>query len=41
MELLRFDSNRTALWELHERLFPGTRIKRPAYRESTHKWAKP
>jgi dATP pyrophosphohydrolase len=32
MELLRFDSNKNALWELHERLFPGPRIKRPAYR---------
>jgi dATP pyrophosphohydrolase len=32
MELLRFDSNRTALWELHERLFPGPRVKRPAFR---------
>ena len=32
MELLRFDGNRTALWELHERLFPGPRIKRPAFR---------
>jgi dATP pyrophosphohydrolase len=32
MERLRFDSNRNALWELHERLFPGPRVKRPAYR---------
>jgi dATP pyrophosphohydrolase len=32
MELLRFDSNRNALWELHERLCPGPRVKRPAYR---------
>src|SRR5262245_62000445 len=32
MELLRFDSNRNALWELHERIFPGPRRKRPAYR---------
>jgi dihydroneopterin triphosphate diphosphatase len=32
MDLLRFDSNRTALWELHERLFPGERVKRRAYR---------
>lgn len=30
--LVRFDSNRNALWELHERLFPGPRVKRPAYR---------
>ncbi len=32
MQLLRFDSNRNALWELHERLHPGPRVKRPAYR---------
>jgi dATP pyrophosphohydrolase len=32
MALLAFDSNRTALWELHERLFPGPRVKRPAFR---------
>jgi dATP pyrophosphohydrolase len=32
MDLLRFDSNRNALWELNERLFPGTRVKRTAYR---------
>jgi hypothetical protein len=32
MDLLRFDSNRNALWELHERLFPGPRCERPAYR---------
>jgi dATP pyrophosphohydrolase len=32
MDLLRFDSNRNALWELHERTFPGPRTKRPAYR---------
>ena len=32
MDLLRFDSNRNALWELHERLFPRPRKKRPAYR---------
>lgn len=32
MELLRFDSNRNALWELQERLFPGPRVKRQAYR---------
>ncbi len=31
MTLLRFDSNRTALWELHERLFPGPHVKRLAY----------
>ena len=31
MTLVRFDSNRNALWELHERLFPGPRVKRPAY----------
>ena len=31
MALLQFDSNRTALWELNERLFPGERIKRHAY----------
>ena len=31
MDLLRFDSNRNALWELRERLWPGERIKRPAY----------
>ncbi|HEU0036072.1 MAG TPA: NUDIX pyrophosphatase [Kofleriaceae bacterium] len=29
--LLRFDSNRVALWELHERLYPGPRTKRPAF----------
>ena len=28
---LRFDSNKTALWELHERLYPGPRIKRHAF----------
>lgn len=28
---LRFDSNRNALWELHERLWPGQRCKRPAF----------
>ncbi len=32
MGLVRFDSNRHALWELHERVFPGGRIKRTAYR---------
>lgn len=31
MKLLRFDSNRTALWELHERLAPGPRVKRLAF----------
>jgi dATP pyrophosphohydrolase len=29
--LLRFDSNRTALWELRERLYPGARCKRNAF----------
>lgn len=29
---LRFDSNRNALWELRERLWPASRVKRPAYR---------
>ena len=29
--LLRFDSNRIALWELHERLYPAIRCKRPAF----------
>lgn len=29
--LLRFDSNKIALWELHERLYPAPRIKRPAF----------
>jgi dihydroneopterin triphosphate diphosphatase len=28
---LAFDSNRVALWELHERLFPGPRTKRAAF----------
>ncbi len=32
MERLRFDSNKNALWELHERLHPAPRGKRPAYR---------
>ena len=32
MERLRFDSNKNALWELHERLYPRARSKRPAYR---------
>ena len=31
LELVRFDSNRGALWELKERLFPGPRCRRPAY----------
>lgn len=29
--LLRFDSNRIALWELHERLYPAVRCKRTAF----------
>jgi len=29
--LLRFDSNRVALWELHERLYPAGRTKRAAF----------
>jgi dATP pyrophosphohydrolase len=29
--LLRFDSNKIALWELHERLYPAARIKRAAF----------
>lgn len=29
--LLSFDSNRTALWELHERLYPAPRVKRAAF----------
>ncbi len=32
MELLRFDSNRHALCELNERVAPGPRIKRTAYK---------
>ena len=32
METLRFDSNKNALWELHERVHPRPRGKRPAYR---------
>ena len=28
MSLLEFDSNRHAMWELNERLFPGPRVKR-------------
>ena len=31
MTLLKFDSNRHAMWELHERLFPGPRVKRAVY----------
>lgn len=31
MDRLSFDSNRHALWELHERLFPGPRVKRFVY----------
>ena len=31
VKLLRFDSNRTALWELRERLYPGERCKRTAF----------
>lgn len=31
--LLRFDSNRIALWELRERLYPGERCKRTAFRD--------
>jgi dATP pyrophosphohydrolase len=31
MTLLKFDSNRHALWELNERLFPGPRVKRHVY----------
>lgn len=31
MARLRFDSNKNALWELHERLFPAPHTKRPAY----------
>lgn len=31
MSLLKFDSNRHALWELGERLFPGPRVKRHVY----------
>jgi len=33
--LLRFDSNRVALWELHERLYPAARVKRLAF-ETRH-----
>ena len=32
--LLRFDSNRVALWELHERLYPAPRGKRAAFAAS-------
>lgn len=31
IKLLRFDSNRVALWELRERLYPGERCKRTAF----------
>jgi dihydroneopterin triphosphate diphosphatase len=31
MTALRFDSNRHALWELNERLYPGPRTKRFVY----------
>lgn len=31
VSLLRFDSNRVALWELRERLYPGERCKRTAF----------
>jgi len=31
MATLRYDSNKTALWELHERLFPVPRSKRAAF----------
>jgi dATP pyrophosphohydrolase len=31
MDRLRFDSNKNALWELNERLYPSIRRKRPAY----------
>lgn len=31
MARLRYDSNKNALWELNERLFPRKRGKRPAY----------
>lgn len=31
MALLKFDSNRHALWELNERMFPGPRMKRHVY----------
>jgi dATP pyrophosphohydrolase len=33
--LLTFDSNRVALWELHERLYPAVRSKRSAF-DSKH-----
>jgi hypothetical protein len=32
--LLAFDSNRVALWELHERLYPAPRGKRFAFAAS-------
>jgi dihydroneopterin triphosphate diphosphatase len=31
IRLLSFDSNKTALWELHERLYPGPHVKRNAF----------
>jgi len=31
MRRLLFDSNKTALWELHERLSPGSRVARAPY----------
>lgn len=35
--LLRFDSNRVALWELHERLYPLPRAKRFAFAAVHHR----
>jgi dATP pyrophosphohydrolase len=35
--LLRFDSNRVALWELHERLYPSPRTKRAAFAAVHHR----
>jgi dATP pyrophosphohydrolase len=32
MPLLKFDSNRHAMWELSERISPGPRVKRHVYR---------
>jgi dihydroneopterin triphosphate diphosphatase len=34
---LRFDSNRVALWELHERLYPLPRAKRSAFAAIHHR----
>jgi hypothetical protein len=31
MKLLKFDSNRHAMWELCERICPGPRVKRHVY----------